>query len=100
MLHCRTTADPDELFSTDIEVVVEAAGHGALRLDAERALRSGRDLLAVRVGALADELLISSIRDAAVKSKRKLLVPSGALGALDAISAGAVGAIEEVTLVV
>jgi aspartate dehydrogenase len=96
----KFTSDPDQFFSTDMEVVVEAAGHSAVRQYAERSLRSGRDVLAVSVGALEDDLLFSSIRRAAQESKRKLLVPSGALGALDAISAGAVGEIDNVTLLV
>jgi aspartate dehydrogenase len=57
-------------------------------------------MLAISVGAFADESLLSSIRLAAKESNRKLLVPSGALGGLDAISAAAVGALEEVALVV
>jgi aspartate dehydrogenase len=100
LLSGKITADPDEFFLADIEVVVEAAGHSALKQYAERALRSGRDMLAVSVGAFADEFLLSSIRLAAKESNRKLLVPSGALGGLDAISAAAVGALDEVTLVV
>ena len=99
-LQGKLTADPEQFFSADMEVVVEAAGHSALKQYAERALRSGRDMLAVSIGALADDSLLSSIRRAAEESRQKLLVPSGALGALDAISAGAVGAIDEVTLVV
>jgi aspartate dehydrogenase len=100
LLSGKITADPDEFFSADIEVVVEAAGHSALKQYAERALRSGRDMLAVSVGAFADEVLLSSIRLAARESNRKLLVPSGALGGLDAISAAAVGMLDEVALVV
>jgi len=100
LLHGKITADPEEFFSSDMEVAIEVAGHEALRQYAERTLRSGRDMLAVSVGALADESLLSSIRRATEESNRRLLIPSGALGALDAISAGAIGAIEEITLVV
>jgi aspartate dehydrogenase len=100
LLQGTITADPEQFFSADTEVVVEAAGHAALAQYAERTLRGGRDMLAVSVGALADDELFSSIRRAAEESKRKLLIPSGALSGLDGISAGAVGAIDEVTLVV
>jgi len=99
-LYGEITADADRFFSADTAVVIEAAGHAALKQYAERALRSGRDMLAVSVGALADDALLLRIRSAAEKSQRKLLIPSGALGALDAISAGAIGRIDEVTLVV
>src|SRR3989304_4419990 len=98
-LYGEITADAARFFSADTAVVIEAAGHAALKQYAERALRSGRDMLAVSVGALADDALLLRIRSAAEKSQRKLLIPSGALGALDAISAGAIGRIDEVTLV-
>jgi aspartate dehydrogenase len=95
----KITADADTFFAAGMQVVVEAAGHGALKQYAERALRSGRDVLAVSVGALADDDLLASLKHAARESSRRLLIPSGALGALDAVSAGAVGAIDEIVLV-
>jgi len=94
----KITVDPDQFFSEDIQVVVEAAGHGALKQYAERALRSGRDVLAVSVGVFADESFLTSIRATSNETGRKLLVPSGALGGLDAISSAAVGEIYEVVL--
>jgi len=100
LLEGRITTDPERFFSTDIDVGVEAAGHEALKQYAVRILRNGHDLLAVSVGALADQTLLSSIRKATEETNRKLLIPSGALGALDAVSAGVVGAIEELTLIV
>lgn len=99
-LYEEITADPDHFFSFDVPIVVEAAGHAALKQYAERTLRSGRDMLAVSVGALGDDSLRSSIKNAAEESNAKLLIPSGALAALDGISAGAMGTIDEVTLVV
>lgn len=93
------TADPDEFFTSGLDIVVEAAGHAGLKLYAARALRSGLDVLAVSVGAFADDDFHSSVRQAAEESRRRLLVPSGALGGLDAISAGSVGALDQVVLV-
>lgn len=93
------TADADEFFAAEIEVVVEAAGHAALKQYAERALRSGRDVLAVSAGAFADNEFLSSVRRAAEQTKRRLSIPSGSLAALDAISSGAIGEIDEVTLI-
>ncbi|HYK20613.1 MAG TPA: aspartate dehydrogenase [Pyrinomonadaceae bacterium] len=94
----RVTSDPTRFFSDDIEVVVEAAGHGALKQYAEYSLRSGRDLLAVSVGAFADEGFLALIKCAAKQAKQRLLVPSGALGGLDAVSSAAVGLVNEVVL--
>lgn len=98
-LACRITANPDKFFAADVEVIVEAAGHAALRQYAERTLRSGRDLLAVSVGAFVDDDLLAAVKRAADESGRRLLIPSGALGGLDAVSSGAVGALDEVTLI-
>lgn len=94
----RVTSDPARFFADDIEVVVEAAGHIALKQYAEISLTSGRDLLAVSVGAFADEAFLALTRYAAKRSKQKLLVPSGALGGLDAVSSAAMGSISEVVL--
>ena len=93
------TASPDEFFSSEIDVVVEAAGHAGLKLYAERALRGGLDVLAVSVGAFADDDFNSSVRRTAEENGRRLLVPSGALGGLDAISAASVGELDQVVLV-
>jgi aspartate dehydrogenase len=94
----KFTTDPARFFADDIELVVEAAGHAALRQYAEYSLRSGRDLLAVSVGAFADEAFLALIRCAAKQTRQRLLIPSGALGGLDVISAAAVGLINEVVL--
>ncbi|HWP43496.1 MAG TPA: aspartate dehydrogenase [Blastocatellia bacterium] len=93
------TADPDQFFGSDLYLVVEACGHAGLKQYGERALRGGCDVLAVSVGAFADDDFYSSIRRAAEESRRRLLAPSGALGALDAISAAAIGELQEVVLV-
>jgi aspartate dehydrogenase len=83
-----------------MEIVVEAAGHAALAQYAERALLSGRDVLAVSVGAFSDDGLFDSVKAAARKSGHRLLIPSGALGGLDLVSAGAVGRMDEVVVTV
>jgi aspartate dehydrogenase len=96
----RITPDADEFFSSDMDVVVEAAGHAALKQHAVRALTSGRDMLAVSVGAFSDDEFRASIQRATEASNRRFQVPSGSLGGLDAISAGAFGPIDDVTLIV
>jgi aspartate dehydrogenase len=93
------TANADEFFASEIDVVVEAAGHAGLKLYAERALRRGLDVLAVSVGAFADDDFNSSVTRAAGENHCRLLIPSGALGGLDAISAASVGELDQVVLV-
>jgi aspartate dehydrogenase len=67
--------------------VVECAGHQALKEAGEAVLRSGTDLLVVSVGALADITLEQRIRNAAADGGGRLLIPGGALGGIDALSA-------------
>ncbi|MBX3279324.1 MAG: aspartate dehydrogenase [Acidobacteria bacterium] len=97
---CLVTADLDDFLAADSDVVAEVAGHAALRLYAVPVLRSGRDLITVSVGALADEELLAAVRTAAAQGHSRLLIPSGAIAALDAVSSAAIGKIDEVTLLV
>ncbi|MCS6805199.1 MAG: aspartate dehydrogenase [Acidobacteriota bacterium] len=96
----RITTSADQFFAASLDVIIEAAGHAAVRQYAERTLRSGRDFLMVSVGAFVDDELLSCVKRAAAQSGRRLMIPSGALGGLDAISSAAIGALKEVTLVV
>lgn len=95
----KVTDREDAFFGSDPDVVVECAGHEALRLYGERSLERGADLLIVSVGAFADERLMQRITEKAKVYGRRIIVPSAAIGGLDRIAAGAVGGLEEVTLV-
>lgn len=86
----------EELFATEPVVVVELAGHEGLRAHGEAVLRSGRDLVTISVGALADAGLRERILAAARESGRQVLVPSGAIAGLDAIGAAALGGLDTV----
>jgi aspartate dehydrogenase len=77
----------DALLGTRPDVVVECAGHQALREFGELVLRNGSDLLIASVGALADGELEAGLHRAASASGSRLLIPGGALGGIDAISA-------------
>lgn len=86
-----------ELLALRPDVVVEAAGHEALREHGPAVLRSGCDLLFLGVGAFANPDVERAITDAAIEGGACARVASGAIGGLDAISAAAVGGIESVT---
>ncbi|TLS53618.1 aspartate dehydrogenase [Paenibacillus antri] len=90
--------DPDTFFLRDHDVVVECAGHEAVRMYGEAALRSGADLMVVSVGAFAEDGLLRRLVAKAAEAGRKIIVPSAAIGGLDRIAAGSVGPMEEVTL--
>ncbi|HWK74870.1 MAG TPA: aspartate dehydrogenase, partial [Povalibacter sp.] len=57
------------------------------------------DLLIASVGALADIELERRLRDCASQSGARVLVPSGALGGLDLLSAARIGGLEHVTYI-
>lgn len=79
------------------DLVVDCAGHGALRQHGAAALSSGIDVLTVSSGALADAGLCDSLAEAARRGGARLRVVSGAIGALDALSAARVGVLARVT---
>lgn len=78
--------DIEGLLSSRPDLVVECAGHGALRSFGGSILRHGTDLLVVSVGALADSDLEAALRAASATGGGKLLIPGGALGGIDALS--------------
>lgn len=87
----------EQLLEAKPDVVVEAAGHEALRCYGPRVLRAGVDLVLLAVGALADAELEAELRAAAKAGGSRAVVASGAIGGLDALSSAAVGGLEQVT---
>ena len=91
------TADRATFLGPDLDLVVELAGHAGLQEHGEAVLRSGRSLVTISVGALADPALHDRLLAAARESGRQVLVPSGAIAGLDAIAAAAMGGLDAVT---
>lgn len=77
----------EDLLASGPDLVVEAAGHGALSSHAATCLRTGHDLVAASVGALMDQALRNRLWEAAREGRSRLIVPSGALGGLDYLRA-------------
>ncbi|MGX5734380.1 aspartate dehydrogenase [Bosea thiooxidans] len=69
------------------DLVVEAAGHAAVREQVLDALSLGLPVLVSSIGALHDEALKTRLVEAAKSHGGRLLLPSGALGALDYVRA-------------
>ncbi|MDX6751441.1 aspartate dehydrogenase [Geminicoccaceae bacterium 1502E] len=82
------------------ELVLECAGHAALREHGEACLKAGADLLVTSAGALADDALRERLTAAAKAAGRRLMVASAGIGALDILAAGAVGGLERVQVTV
>lgn len=88
---------PEELAQLPADVVIECAGHQALAAFAPAVLREGRELLVASVGALADRALETSLREAAAHGGARLLLSTGAIGAVDLLSAARIGGLREVS---
>lgn len=91
------TADAEAFLGGDFPLVVEAAGHAALRQYAERVLDAGKDLMAISVGAFAEAAFLEQITATARRNGRQVVIPSGAIAGLDMISAAALAPIDSVT---
>jgi aspartate dehydrogenase len=92
------TTDVASLPSYGLDLVVEAASQAAAREHAAPLLEAGLDVMMMSVGALADEAFAARLREAARRAGRRVYIPSGALGGLDAVKAGALSGLEEVEL--
>ena len=77
----------DFLAAPGLDIVVECASPHAVRAHAEALLSAGKDLLMMSSGALADPELAERLAGLAQREQRRLIVPSGALGGIDAIRA-------------
>ena len=69
------------------DVVLECAGQPALAAHGAAVLAAGMDLIVASIGALADATLLGALRQAAGEGHARLILPSGAVGGLDALSA-------------
>jgi aspartate dehydrogenase len=77
------------------DLVVECAGHAAAQAHAPAVLRAGVDVVLVPIGALADPALEASLKTAAAEGGAHLILPAGAVGAIDLLSAlGACGEVK------
>jgi aspartate dehydrogenase len=84
----------EDLLREKPDVVVECAGHAALRQHAPPVLEAGTDLVVASVGALADAALETQLRGAA--GKGRFLIPAGAIGGLDVLGAAKHAGLERV----
>lgn len=96
---CTVTTDEEFFFEQDLDIIIEAAGHNALHLYGEKVLSSGRDLIILSVGALADVEFYDLLLDTATKNQKRLFLPSAAIAGLDRIAAGVLGEMEDITLI-
>ena len=90
-------SDLAALMQTGPDVVVECAGHGAIKQFAPPVLEQGIDFIIASVGALADPVLKNALETAAHKTNAQCVVPSGAIGGIDALVAAQLSGLRSVT---
>ena len=82
-----------------LRVMIDCAGHQALAAHGPAILTRGMDVITLSLGALADDTLATALDAAARKGAARLHLASGAIGALDCLSAARVGTMERVEYV-
>lgn len=90
------TARTSDLVELRPDVVLESGGHAAFREHVPTLLAAGLHVISISVGALADPEVFAATLAAAERGGGRLRIPSGAIAALDAISAANVGRIDRV----
>jgi aspartate dehydrogenase len=78
------------------DLVVECAGHGAVRQYCAATLVEGIDFLAVSTGAFADESLHEAACAAAKEGGAQLFLSAGAVGGIDVLTAAALSGLTSV----
>lgn len=79
--------------------VIDCAGHPGLKAHGAKVLRAGYDLTTLSIGALAEQDFARTLERAARAGGSRLLLASGAIGALDCLRAARVGHLSSVRYV-
>ncbi|MBN2014207.1 MAG: aspartate dehydrogenase [Candidatus Altiarchaeota archaeon] len=81
-----------------VDLVVEAASQEAVTEYALRILESGKSLMIMSVGALADNRLFRDMKKAAMKRNVKIYIPSGGIVGVDGLNAASLATIDSVEI--
>jgi aspartate dehydrogenase len=95
--HVRLCTRIEDLLALKPEMVVEVAGHAALRCHGPSVLRAGVDLLILAVGAFAEPDTERAFGEAAHAGNSRAFIASGGIGGLDAIASASAGHLRQVT---
>ena len=85
-----------ELLELKPDLVAECAIAEAVRKYAPAVLEAGHDLIIISTGVLADPEFNERLRGAALRGGAQLMIPAGAVGAIDALAAAKLGGLREV----
>src|SRR5271165_5635230 len=86
----------DDLVERGPDIIAEVASQQAVADYGEAVLAGSIDLLVISVGALADPALLDRLQGAAQAAGRRVLLPAGAIGGIDALAAMRVGGLTSV----
>lgn len=86
-LGLRFVSTIDELLNQKPDIVVECAGHSAVKQFGAKVLGAGINFVVVSAGALADDTLNSRLLRTAKENHATMYVPSGALAGIDGLTA-------------
>lgn len=92
-------ATSGEALVRDSDLVVECASQEAARLYLPLAVQSGKSVMCLSMGVLADDGFRQRLIEAARAKGVKIYLPSGAISGVDGLKAGALANIKSVTLV-
>ena len=93
----RFLSSPSELAAVKPDLVVEAAGRAAIDMWADASLAAAPAMIIASTSAFCDDGLLPRLAAVAEAHGSRILIPSGAIGAIDALAGAAVLGLEEVT---
>jgi len=79
--------DPAELALIDASLAIEAAGRASVLPWGEAALSAGMDFVVSSTSAFVEDTIFQQLNERAARNGKKLIIPPGALGGVDALSA-------------
>jgi len=93
--HLRFLERPAELAEVKPDLVVEAAGRAAIDHWAPAALEHAKAMIIASTSAFVDDALLPRLQAIAEQHGSRILIPSGAIGAVDAIASASVLGLDE-----
>jgi aspartate dehydrogenase len=90
-------ASPSELAALKPDLVAEAAGRAAIDAWAPAALACAPCMIVASTSAFCDDALLPRLAEIAERHASRILIPSGAIGGIDALAGAAVLELDSVT---
>lgn len=94
----RAYRDFPEFLTGKFDILLEAASVEAVSQYAELSINSGKELIILSVGALAEPAFRQQLTETAIAQGTKIRIPSGALFGLDNLKVGRISRIDSIIL--